>query len=111
MVGQPGDVRGWNELWLNEGMAGFMTAAYKEQRWGRAAYDSQIAVARRAWDAAKKSGLDEPLSWSGAYPTLRDKRRIAYGKSMVFLDTLRSELGEDAFWRGVRRYTQNPCGR
>ncbi|HEY2069970.1 MAG TPA: M1 family aminopeptidase [Rhizomicrobium sp.] len=101
----------WKELWLNEGMAGFMTAAWKEQRWGSAAYDSEIAVAHKAWDAARKSGLDKPLSWRGTYPTLRDKRRIAYGKSMAFLDTLRSQLGEDAFWRGVRRYTQTNAGR
>lgn len=101
----------WTELWLNEGMAGFMTAAWREQRWGRAGYDREIAVARKAWDAAKAAGGDEPLSWSGAYPSLRAKRRIAYGKSMVFLDTLRSMLGEDAFWRGVRRYTQANAGR
>ena len=101
----------WKELWLNEGMAGFMTAAYKEQRWGRADYDREIAVAQKAWDAAKKAGLDEPLSWAGTYTSLRDKRRIAYGKSMVFLDTLRSQLGEDAFWRGVQHYTQENAGR
>ncbi len=100
----------WKELWLNEGMAGFMTAAYQEQRWGRAAYDREIAAAQRAWDAAKKAGMDEPLSWAGTYPTLRDKRRIAYGKSMVFLDALRSELGDDVFWLGVRRYTEVNAG-
>lgn len=96
----------WKELWLNEGMAGFMTAAYKEQRWGRAAYDREIAVARAAWDAARTAGADEALSWPGDYPSLRAKRRIAYGKSMVFLDVLRSMLGDEVFWRGVRLYTQ-----
>jgi aminopeptidase N len=101
----------WKELWLNEGMAGFMTAAYREQRWGRAAYDREIAVAQAAWDAAKTAGADEPLSWQGTYPSLRAKRRIAYGKSMVFLDALRTELGDDVFWRGVRRYTQANAGR
>lgn len=101
----------WKELWLNEGMAGFMTAAYREQRWGRAAYDSEIAVARRAWDAAKTAGQDEPLSWQGTYPSLKAKRRIAYGKSMVFLDALRAQLGERAFWQGVRRYTRTNAGR
>jgi peptidase M1-like protein len=101
----------WHELWLSEGMAGFMTAAWKERRWGRAAYDREIAVARKAWDAAKTAGLDEPLSWAGTYSSLRDKRRIAYGKSMVFLDALRSELGDDTFWRGVRRYTRDNANR
>jgi aminopeptidase N len=100
----------WKELWLNEGMAGFMAAAWKEHRWGRAAYDAEMAVARRVWDDAKKAAMDEPLSWTGTYPTLRDKRRIAYGKSMVFLDTLRSQLGEDGFWRGVRDYTLANAG-
>ena len=101
----------WKELWLNEGMAGFMTAAYKEQRWGRAAYDSEIAVARKAWDAARTAGEDEPLSWQGTYSALKAKRRIAYGKSMVFLDALRSQLGDDVFWQGVHRYTNANAGR
>jgi aminopeptidase N len=101
----------WRELWLNEGMANFMVAAWKEARWGRAAYDREIANGRADWDAARTAGLDRPLSWSGDYPTLADKRRIAYGKSMVFLDRLRSELGEDAFWRGLRAYTQANAGR
>jgi aminopeptidase N len=101
----------WQELWLNEGMAGFMTAAYKEQRWGHAAYDSEIANARKAWDAAKAAGQDEPLSWQGTYPSLKAKRRIAYGKSMVFLDALRTQLGDAVFWQGVRRYTRTNAGR
>lgn len=101
----------WKELWLNEGMAGFMTAAYKEQRWGRAAYDSEIAVARTAWDAARTAGEDEPLSWQGTYSSLKAKRRIAYGKSMVFLDALRSQLGDELFWQGMHRYTKANAGR
>jgi aminopeptidase N len=101
----------WKELWLNEGLTTFMVAAYKEQRWGRPAYDREIAIGRAGWDAAKAAGMDHPLSWQGTYPSLRAKRRIAYGKSVVFLDALRAELGEDAFWRGLRRYTQANVGR
>jgi aminopeptidase N len=101
----------WHELWLNEGLANFMVAAWKEQRWGRAAYDREVADGQSDWDKAKAGGLDRPLSWSGDYPSLADKRRIAYGKSVVFLDRLRSELGDAAFWAGLRAYTQANAGR
>jgi aminopeptidase N len=101
----------WRELWLNEGLTSFMTAAWKEQRWGRPAYDREIALARRSWDAAKAADFDRPLSWPGDYPSLKAKRRIAYSKSVMFLDSLRNELGEAAFWRGVRDYTRANAGR
>ena len=101
----------WKELWLNEGLTSFMVAAYKEQRWGRADYDRQIASAKGDWVAAKAAGLDVPLSYGGDYPTLKDKRRIAYGKAVVFFDALRTELGEAAFWKGLRDYTRANAGR
>jgi aminopeptidase N len=96
----------WRELWLNEGFAVFMTAAWKEARWGRADYERELALAQKRWAAAKAEGFDVPLSWSGVYPSLKLKRAMAYAKAVVFLDTLRRDLGEDAFWRGVRLFTR-----
>jgi aminopeptidase N len=97
----------WSELWLNEGMTVFMVAAYKEARWGRADYDREIALANSRWKAAKDQGFDKPLSWQGTYPSLKLKRAMAYAKSVVFLDTLRRELGDDVFWRAIKRYTRD----
>jgi hypothetical protein len=96
----------WSELWLNEGLTVFMVAAWKEHRWGRADYDRELALANKRWEAAKQQGFDVPLSWRGAYPSLRLKRAMAYAKAVVFLDTLRRELGEEAFWRAIKSYTR-----
>lgn len=96
----------WSELWLNEGLTVFMVAAWKEHRWGRADYDRELDLANRRWATAKDAGFDVPLSWQGKYPSLKLKRAMAYAKAVIFLDTLRRELGEDAFWRGIKHYTR-----
>src|SRR3954452_24503462 len=36
----------WKHFWLNEGMASFMVAAYKEHRFGREEYLAEIAKMR-----------------------------------------------------------------
>lgn len=101
----------WSELWLNEGLAVFMVAAWKEKRWGREAYDREIELAGKRWQAAKDAGFDVPLSWPGKYPSLRLKRAMAYAKSVIFLDALRHELGEQVFWSAIGRYTVDNVNR
>lgn len=96
----------WSELWLNEGLTVFMVAAWKEHRWGRANYARELELANKRWAAAKAEGFDVALSWQGKYPSLKQKRAMAYAKAVVFLDTMRRELGEDAFWRGIKAYTR-----
>ncbi|MCE9521212.1 MAG: M1 family peptidase, partial [Alphaproteobacteria bacterium] len=100
----------WSELWLNEGLTVFMVAAYKEQRWGRADYDRELALANKRWSNAKAQNFDVPLSWKGVYPSLKLKRAMAYAKSVVFIDLLRRELGEAAFWQGIKGYTRRHVG-
>ena len=101
----------WTELWLNEGLTVFMTAAWKQNRWGEPAYQRELALARHRWERAKQAGFDKPLSWPGEYPNLSLKRAIHYSKAMLFIDALRRELGEAAFWDGLRRYTQANVAR
>jgi aminopeptidase N len=99
-----------DDFWLNEGVTTFMTAAWKEHRYGRAAYDAELAVARSRLDKARAEGFDKPLAWKGRYPTLRTRRAVQYSKGALFLDHLRVTLGEDAFWSGLRRYTRAHAG-
>jgi len=101
----------WNEFWLNEGITTFMTAAWKQQRWGEAAYQRELDLASKRWERAKAAGFDKPLSWPGDYPSLGIKRAIHYSKGALFMHALRQELGEALFWAGFKRYTQANLGR
>ncbi|MCP5395900.1 MAG: M1 family metallopeptidase [Sphingomonadaceae bacterium] len=100
----------WQHFWLNEGFATFMTAAWKEHRYGREAYDAELDVARRRLAKAREAGFDKPLAWDGKYPSLGTRRAVQYSKGALFLDHLRSEMGEDAFWAGIKRYTRRHAG-
>ncbi|MCV2369199.1 M1 family metallopeptidase [Roseateles oligotrophus] len=101
----------WSEFWLNEGITVFMTAAWKQQRWGEAAYQRELDIATRGWQRAKDAGFDKPLSWPGDYPSLSLKRSIHYSKGALFMHALRQDMGEEAFWAGFKRYSQNNAGR
>lgn len=98
------------DFWLNEGVTTFMTAAWKEHRYGRAAYDAELAVARSRLDKARAAGFDKPLAWDGRYPSLGTRRAVQYSKGALFMDHLRVTLGEEAFWAGLRRYTRAHAG-
>jgi aminopeptidase N len=101
----------WRDFWLNEGFATFMTAAWKQHRFGDAAYRAELDVARGRLRRAAAEGFDMPLRWDGKYPSLAIRRAVQYSKGALFLDALRSELGDDVFWRGIRTYTRRFAGR
>jgi aminopeptidase N len=95
----------WNHFWLNEGIGTFMTAAYLEHRFGREEYRRHIDAARAKYEALRAAGHDKPLvfpDWSN--PSAED-RSIVYDKGAYVIHLLREELGEDAFWAGIRLYT------
>jgi aminopeptidase N len=100
----------WSHFWLNEGITVFMVAAYKEQRWGSAAYAREITLAEKRRQNALNANFDVPLAFSGAYPSLAIKRAVTYSKGFLFIDVLRKRLGEEKFWRGIKSYTQAHLG-
>lgn len=100
----------WSHFWLSEGLTTFMVAAWKQQRWGDADYQREVALATQRWQRARDAGWDRPLAFAGPYPDLRTRRAIQYSKGMLFFVELRRVLGEDAFWRGIRLYTQAHAG-
>jgi len=104
-------IRSWSDFWLNEGMADFMAEAYLEHHLGRAAYDSQIAEAKSAMDKLREQGKDRPLHWEKWKDAHDALGSLPYIKGAIFLDRLRTELGEEKFWRGIALYTSRNAGK
>ena len=88
-----------------------MVAAYKEHQWGRVAYDREMQLARKRYQKAIDAGFDVPLAYSKPYPSLQIKRAITYSKGALFLDVLRSHVGDKSFWLGIRNYTRKHAGK
>lgn len=99
--------RNWAELWLNEGFATFMEAAYREKMYGREAYiqkvkaDAEIFLADDAVNP-KRNGLFNQNA--GNVNALFDRPATTYNKGGAVLHTLREQIGDEAFWKGVNMY-------
>lgn len=104
-------IRSWSDFWLNEGLADFMEYAFLEQQDGRAAYQQKLDAAKQELQQLQGSGHDRPLHWDGWKDAQNALGRIPYVKGALFLDQLRSELGEQNFWRGIAFYTTHNAGR
>jgi aminopeptidase N len=102
--------KNWQHFWLNEGIVTFMTAAWKEHRFGRAAYVAELDLARKRLARFKETGGDRPLAFGGAYPSLAARRAVQYSKGALFLDHLRTLLGEQSFWAGLKLFTRVHAG-
>jgi aminopeptidase N len=109
----------FSDFWLNEGFATFMVAAVKERTWGRAAYDREVTLWRKRSAEVHAKGRDAPVSLSapGGPPhappadSELQPRGVTYARGALVLDRLRKELGEDAFWAGIRRYVTDRTGK
>lgn len=97
----------WAELWLNEGFASFMEAAYREKMYGRKDYIRKIVEdAQRyfAYERANKNrhGLFNQL----ARPDDSIFNPIPYQKGSALIHTLREQIGDELFWRALREYLE-----
>ncbi|MEO8161357.1 MAG: M1 family aminopeptidase [Arenimonas sp.] len=102
--------RDWGHFWLNEAFANFMTAAYLQRRFGDKLYLEKIEAWRLRLEKLRAEGKDHALVYEQWHPT-RDDRAVVYQKGAYVLHLLRQELGEKAFWRGIRAYSRAHDGK
>lgn len=103
--------RDWTHFWLNEGMANLMTAAYLEHRFGREEYLRQIEEYRAGYQKVREAGKDRSLVFPDWLHPTADDRTLVYDKGAYVLHLLREELGERAFWAGIRYFTREYFGK
>ena len=97
--------KNWAELWLNEGFATFMEAAYREKMYGRNDYMRKIRSDAQQFivdDAVNKNrhGLFNKL----ARPDDSIFDTTTYQKGGAVIHTLRETIGEAAFWKALNVY-------
>jgi aminopeptidase N len=103
--------RDWNHFWLNEGIANFMAAAYLEHRFGREVYMRHIDSYRTNYGKVKAAGKDKSLVFPDWLRPTREDRILVYDKGAYVMHLLREEMGERAFWNGLRGFTRRHFGK
>ncbi|MDX2035519.1 MAG: M1 family metallopeptidase [Isosphaeraceae bacterium] len=94
----------WNEVWLSEGFATFFAHVYAERYEGRDAYLAGLRRSRPVIFAAERREPDLAVIHEDLADTKRVLNSLVYQKGAWFLHMLRVELGDEAFWAGIRKY-------
>jgi hypothetical protein len=114
--GQAVGWRNYHEQWLSEGFAQYFAALYAQQRGaagvGASGSPGDNAVFRGVMRQMRKWAIDEadqgPISLGYRLGHIqgdsRVMRALVYDKSAIVLHMLRRLVGDDVFFRGVRRY-------
>ncbi len=93
----------WHHVWLSEGFATYFTDLYFEWRHGRDALVKRLIDERNAVlnfaNTSDRPIVDESIT---NYNQLLNTN--SYQKGGWVLHMLRNEVGEDAFWEGIREY-------
>jgi aminopeptidase N len=99
--------KNWAELWLNEGFATYMEAAYREKTYGRNSYLSKIRSNAEQFMIddlinKKKHGLFNTSA--GNVEGLFDNPTTTYQKGGAVIHTLRETVGTENFWKAINIY-------
>lgn len=94
----------WNDVWLSEGFATYFTLLFIEHAYGR---DEFVDGLRQSADRVFAQYADDP-EYRIVHEDLDDMSRVSsgatYQKGSWILHMLRSRLGDEAFWAGIRSY-------
>src|ERR1700676_1464000 len=99
----------WGDIWLNEGFATFMETVWAEWHFGKDTADYDRWEAARQW-FAMRSLYEKPIVRYN-FEESEEFDGNAYGKGGWVLYMLRRQLGEDAFYAGLKHYLEANRGK
>ena len=93
----------WHHIWLSEGFATYGANLYMEHKYGRPALVERLESERQ-----QAVSFAQRLSRPIVDTLVRDWNRLlnpnSYQKGSWVLHMLRREVGEEAFWKGLKTY-------
>ena len=99
----------WGDIWLNEGFATFAEYVWSEKQYGKDQADYERWQGIREWFESRnlwnKPIVRHDFDDSGEFDG------NAYDKGGLVLYMLRHQLGEDAYYRGVKHYLEVNRGK
>ena len=98
--------RDWSHAWLNEGFATFMEHVEREDRLGRDEYDFGVSSDNDTYLHEASARYSRPIVCRDYAEPIDLFDRHLYEKGGLVLHMLRRELGDEAFWAGVRDYLE-----
>jgi aminopeptidase N len=96
----------WNDFWIHEGFQSFFDAYYQEKLRGREAFIKSLPNRIRSTKNIKPVAPRQPRTTTEMYmipPDYVNSDGDIYGKGALILNTLRGYLGDEAFFKAIRR--------
>lgn len=93
----------WPHLWLSEGFATYLTDVYTERVYGRDAMARRLAAERRSVLGFSQQAPERPVIDTLAADPTELLNPNSYQKGAWVLHMLRRQVGDDAFFSGLRR--------
>ena len=98
--------RNWTNIWLNEGFATYFARIYIKDEFGHeeSEYLRQVEIDKYI----RQDSIERrPTVYNRFYDPMDLFNAHVYEKGGLILNMLNDELGDEAFWKSIRHYTEN----
>ncbi|GLH71621.1 peptidase [Geothrix limicola] len=96
----------WDDVWLSEGFATYLTDCFLEHAQGREAFVASLRKERAQVISEEAARPDTPVVHRNLSDTGKVLNAFVYEKAAWVLHMLRNQVGDAAFWRGLQAYFQ-----